>query len=330
MSEIPFVNQLGDELESAARRSPAPRRRRRRFTIFAITGAIALSGTAVATGLFSNDAEQQATNPVSCYGIADASVGPVTWDSAPDTSEIGKLSVVELCRRELARGGTPVSHLVACSARANVAVIPGRAAADCIAAGFKPLSATYARAQHRTVRLERGLLRIETSADCIPAALLVRRAQALLDRSGWTGWSVIVRGSRTHGPCGTLSNLNGGGQRTFGGSYDAAARHIIVWRSASRRIMDLLYSDHGLMGPLFADSGARCFTVAQLRAHAKAVFAAKHVDVTVRAKKYALVPGSLDDDDGRWTRYQQGCAIVSDSSPGSNDHSVTIDAWLRP
>lgn len=330
MSEIPFVKLLGDELEDAARRAPAPRRRRRRFAICFAAGALALSGTAAATGLFSLQAETQATTGVSCHTSADVRLGPMIG-AAPDTTEIGRLSAVELCRRELAAVGTPVSELVACSAPANVAVIPGRVAADCVAAGLAPLSAEYARAEARTVRLERDLLRIEASADCIAPAEFARRVQAVLDRSGWDGWKAIVTGSAHHRPCGTLSSLGGAGQRTFSGAYDAEHRQVAVRRTASRRLTDLLFSRKGIFGPLIRDSGARCFTVDALRAHVEATFAAHDVEATLRVTPHVFRGGeSLSDEDGRATRYAQGCAIVTSASPGADDHAVQVEAWIKP
>jgi hypothetical protein len=332
MSEIPFVELLGDELESAARRAataPAPRRRRR-FVVFGLAGALVLSGTAAATGVFSGADEQRAALPVSCYAQADSKVGPVIVDSAPETTEIGALSAVAVCRRDLARAGKPVARLVACAGPANVAVVPGRAAADCTAAGFAGLSAGYARARGRTEQLEHEILRIEASADCIAPAEIARQLQALLDRLGWSGWTTQLHGPADR-PCGTVSSLGGGGQRSFGGSLDAAGRHVLISRTASRRLTDLLFSRSGMMAPLFDASGARCFTVEALRAHVDRVFGAKGVHAALRARSFAFPRGStLSDVDGRMTRYRQGCAIVSDAEPGSDDRSVVIDAWIKP
>lgn len=326
MSEIPFITQLGDELERTARRASAPRRRR--LAIFAAIGALALSGSAAATGLFSFQAEQQATNSIACYASPD---GRNVLDTSPTTSEIGTLSAVGLCGRELTRAGYPARRLVACSGGAQVAVIPGRTSADCVAAGLAALPADYARAQARTVRLERELLRIEASADCLAPARFAARVQAALDRLGWTGWRAVVH-DMDHGPCGTLSNVGGDGRRRFTGSYQAADRRIVVRRSAPRRLTDLLFAaPHGLVGPLIRHSGSRCFTVAELRADVERTFRGTGVAARVQATSQAFPPNaSLVGDDGRWARYQQGCAIAVGATPGRDGRSATIEVWLRP
>lgn len=56
----------------------------------------------------------------------------------------------------------------------------------------------------------------------------------VLDRLGWKGWRMGVPGPA--GPCGTVSNLEGGGQHSFGGSLGATERRVYVLRGASRRL----------------------------------------------------------------------------------------------
>ena len=74
MSQIPFVNQLGDELERAAERAQpgaSAAGRRRRLGLLAVGAALLVSGSAIAGGLFSGEAEHQATASVACYDGAD-------------------------------------------------------------------------------------------------------------------------------------------------------------------------------------------------------------------------------------------------------------------
>ena len=184
MSQIPFVKQLGDELERAAeraRRQPRRSWRRRRVGLLAATGAVLVSGTALATGLLSGDVERQAVGHVACYDGADPKfAGSVAV--VPPTAGTAHASPTEMCRRELRLNGRPVPPLVACANEAAVAVIPGRGPGACEAAGFAPLDRGYAPARARAARLERRILAIEKSADCIPPRDLVRRVQRLLDR----------------------------------------------------------------------------------------------------------------------------------------------------
>lgn len=60
-------------------------------------------------------------------------------------------------------------------------------------------------------------------------------------------------------------------------------------------------------------------------------FAAQDVGATLRVKPHVFRGGeSLSDEDGRATRYAQGCAIVTSASPGADDHAVQIEAWIKP
>ena len=74
MSEIPFVNALGDAIERSAATSIAGRRRRirRRLTGGVLAFAVAATGVAAASGVFeSGTPEQLATTSIGCYSRAD-------------------------------------------------------------------------------------------------------------------------------------------------------------------------------------------------------------------------------------------------------------------
>ena len=332
MSDIPFVNQLGDELERAAERAlrgPARTRRRRRLGLFAVAGALLVSGSALAAGLLTGDVAQQATNAVACY---DGAGGDFSRSVALVPPEAGSVSAspVELCRRELALGGQPERPLVACATHGSVAVIPGLRPADCSAAGFAPLDPAYGPARDRVARLERRILALERSADCIAPAELVRRIQRMLDRSGWIGWTAGVNGGLGDGRCGSVSAIGGDGRRYVAGSIDADARRVFVSRGASRRTTDLLYSaERSLLVPLFAESGAGCFSFAELGARARDLFAAN--GLTARVTRTAVPRGTaLDDEDGRWTRYQAGCAVLAGGAPGDDPNTVVLELFVKP
>ena len=74
MSEIPFVNALGDAIERSAATSIAGRRRRirRRLTGGVLAFAVAATGVAAASGVFETGTpEQLATTSIGCYSRAD-------------------------------------------------------------------------------------------------------------------------------------------------------------------------------------------------------------------------------------------------------------------
>jgi hypothetical protein len=328
MSEIPYVNRLGDELERAARRAqPARSRRRRRLALFALAGALLVSGSALAAGLLSGDVESQATAAIACYDGADPDFSGSNAVVPPEAGS-ASASPVDLCRAALDPGHRDMP-LVACGTSGSVAVIPGRDASDCTAAGFAPLDPAYARARARVAQLERRILAIETSVDCIARDELVRRVQRLLDRSGWTGWTA-QRHRMGAGPCGSVSGLGGGGQRFISHGFDAIGRRVLVSRAYPRRITDLLYSaERSLLGPLFAESGAKCFTFERFRERVREVFAAEGVSTTVRRISFPR-NASLGDEDGRWTRYKQGCAVLAGGGPGDDPDSAVIEVFVKP
>jgi hypothetical protein len=331
MSEIPFVNQLGDELERAAERAllrPDRRRRRRRLGLFAVAGALLVSGSALAAGLLSGDVAKQATNAVACYDGAGQDFSRSVAVVPPEAGS-ASASPVELCRRELALANQPERALVACGTQGSVAVIPGQRPSDCTAAGFAPLDGAYGAARERVAGLERQILALERSSDCIAPAELARRVQRLLDRSGWTGWTASVNGGLGDGPCGSVSTLGGDGRRYLAGSLDADGRRIFVFRGAPRRTTDLLYSaQRSLLAPLFAESGATCFSFGELAERARDVFAAN--GLTVRVTRGSVPRGTaLDDEDGRWSRYQAGCAVLAGGEPGDDPHSVVLEFFVK-
>ena len=85
MSEIPFVNRLGDAIDAAvgapqAARQRAGRRRRRRLGGLALAVlALGLSGATLAR--LASDPEQLAIAPVACYEAGDLSVGANLYDA---------------------------------------------------------------------------------------------------------------------------------------------------------------------------------------------------------------------------------------------------------
>lgn len=321
MSEIPFVKLLGDELERAARRAGARGRRPHRIAIFAAAGALLVSGTALATGLFSEDAERQATSGIVCVEGADPRKADISV-----LSHDGTESPVATCRRILAEAGAAPHQLVACSAGGHVTVIWGEdAATACKAAGVQPLAADYEPSRARTAKLEREILAIEdASGDCIAPADLAGEIQRLLERSGWVGWQAEVRNDIASGPCGVASSRGGDGRRRVS-DLDAADNTMTITGGPSRRVGELLFSE---VTPMLAASGEQCFTFADLSKQMERPFIRK--GVTVSFKRTTLPAGAeLDDTDGRATRYQAGCAVIGGGASGPTADSALIEILAR-
>jgi hypothetical protein len=115
----------------------------------------------------------------------------------------------------------------------TVAVVPGTTAAACERLGLAALPAGYGQARERFRALERRVAAMETSG-CTPPAEFARRLQTVLDRRGWTGWTVRLRLDVEDGPCGYARGLTGDGRLTLEGALDAGRRHVYVYGGPRR------------------------------------------------------------------------------------------------
>ena len=145
--------------------------------------------------------------------------------------------------------------------------------------------------------LEKAILAIEGSADCLPPEVLAARVQRLLDRSGWTGWTTWLRTDVSPGLCGSVSSLGGGGDRSISGALDDAGRRVMVFGALPRSTEDLLYGPGKLVAALQDESGERCYDPAELarQVRRRVAAAAPGWSVTVEHR----VQGGLDPTDAR-------------------------------
>lgn len=216
MSEIKFVNALGDELEKATAARIAGRRGRirRRLVIGGLGFAIAASGVAAASGVFTGTPEELATTSVGCYEGADQTSGVTVITVADGTP-------VEACRRAL---GTD-APLVACADGPQLVVLRGR---SCEEHDLQPVPPEYTAARAKVVAFHRAVVAIESSSDCIATDEFAERVQKLLDDSGWTGWRTQVRSDLATGPCGRVTMMGGDGRRYLEGSLDPREKVVLI------------------------------------------------------------------------------------------------------
>jgi hypothetical protein len=313
MSEITFVNRLGDALEAAVAHAPRRSRFRRHLGAYLAVGALAAAGTAAAAaGLLGG--EKQAAASVGCYtdGSLSGNVA-VVW--------AGDESPVAVCAEVLRADGAPVPPLVACAHADSVAVIPGRGDRACAAAGLSPLGGAYEPARAKVAALERELIALERSADCLAPGDLARRVQAVLDRRGWTGWTTRVR-DEERGSCGSVSGLGGDGRRSLAGALDAEHRVVLVFSGPSFAVSEALYGTEGLAGPLMDASGSACFTVEELTALADRRLA--RAALRVGSTSTAPLPAGTELMGTRGERYAAGCAVIDGVVPGPDQATVTL------
>jgi hypothetical protein len=306
MSEIPFVNQLGDNLERAiaARR----RRFRRRIGVGAVAFAVAASGIAAASGVLSGSPEQLAGNAVGCYDRADVKGNTSVLAAGHETP-------IETCRRVLGIKGP----LVACAGDA-VLVFPG-GPGTCERLGFEPLPAEYASARARVLALQRELATLERTADCEPLDAFAEKAQRLLERLGWTGWRVEVRDDLGEGPCGSALAMNGDGSRSIEGSLLHDERRLIVTPGPRRSTLDLL------TGPgvrVMDATGERCYSVADVEQLVRDRLPSGERTLTFTTSS---LPARAEIADKRGKRLAEGCAVIVGFAPTPDDRGIVVEIW---
>ena len=321
MSEIPFVNRLGDAIDAAVAGAaePARRRRRRRRGLAVLLGALITAGGGVALGGLFSDPTQLAANSVSCYEAPDLRGGTtVIWP--------GGRSPTQACAAFRRDTGQLAGALVACDAKTGVVVFPGRGERACERAGLRPLTAQYSSERVRVRALEHALFALEDSADCIAPREFASRVRTLMHRTGWASWQPWLRLDITTGPCGSVSSYGGNSVRTIAGSLAADAKRVMVTAGPYRSTEVLLAGPHGIGGPLIEASGDRCYTQAELHELARRRFAGTGRSVAFTASEPAR---GVMLEGARGARLSAGCAVITDVGPAKDGRNVTVHVWER-
>jgi hypothetical protein len=307
MSEIPFVNALGDAIECSAAAHIAGRRRRirRRLTGGVLAFAVLASGVAAASGVFeSATPEQLATAGISCYSTTDLAHANVSVLSTGTTTPI------ETCRRALGTHGS----LVAC-AGPDVMVFPGPPG-TCETLGLKPLPAAYDAARRKVNRLGRRIGAIEATKDCWDPHQLAARVQGLLDRTpGWRAWRTRVSSPVADGPCGSVNHGDGAGERSVDGMIDAQTHTVLVSTGAARSTLAIL----DRLDDLAVASTARCYDRAGAEALARGRLAASGRTVTFRIEH--LAGGSVK---AFQDRIDQGCSVIPGFGAAGDGYGIVV------
>jgi hypothetical protein len=303
VSEIPFVNALGDAIERAAARRRG--RLRRRLVVGGLGIAIAASGVAAAAGVFqSGTPEQLATSGIGCYDRPDLEHANVT------VLATGADAPVTACRRALHLTGP----MVACAGPA-VVVFPG-AAGTCERLGYEPLAPSYFAAQRKVRRLAGKVDAIEAQHDCWAPRALARRVQRLLDGlPAWRGWHAEVRRTTDEGPCGTVSHMLDDGTRSLDGVVDAATRTVLVMGVPARSTQELLNTLERLPG----ESAARCYDRAGAEALAGERIASARHPLTFRVEH--LESGSVEN---LQARIDEGCSVIAGFGAAADGYGIVV------
>ena len=307
MSEIPFVNQLGDAIEVAIAR-PAPSHRprlgrltRRRWLAVALAALVVAGGGAAIAGML-HDPVEIGFGAVGCFERTEPS-GNVAIVTDPT-----KLPV-ELCAAALPNDGLDAGDLIACSWEGHGIVVLARGdRGSCRERGLAPVPAAYGLARRRSVRLQRLVIAFERRVDCLAPRPFAERLQVLVRERGFAGWRAVVRGGA--GPCGRVSSMGGTATRSIAGWVDGSNRTIAVRGAAPLALERALYGTDSPGDRLFRASGARCFTLPELKAEVRRELAGAGYAIRFRVH-------SMDENQGmsgaRGRRYREGCAISTRS-----------------
>ena len=299
MSEIPFVNKLGDAID-AATATPHPVRRRlprRRLGVLALA-VLLLGASGVTVARIASDGETLATGSVGCYENADLS-GDITVINTEGRSPIA------VCTDAWSAANGPAPPMLAC-VHGGVAVIPARGVRSCADAGLEELPRGYQPAQRKVARLARDVGALEAAADCIPPRVLARRADALLERTGWTGWRTVTRRG-DGGPCGRILARGGTPALTVTSALLPDAAQLTVRGGPPASLDDMLFGERSLAVALMDLSGERCHTLPELRAQARRVLAPTRRPLTFEVGR---MPAAQGMEAPRGDLYAQGCAIA--------------------
>jgi hypothetical protein len=342
MSDIPFVNQLGDAIDAAVtrptRRTVWLRRHRSTRAAAVLAALVALSGgVALAAGLLTSSSpiELVTAGPM-CFTSANLQEGTRALND--------NLLPVPACAQTRRLLGQPARSLVACVSDhapgdySGVAVFPGNGPDACVRAGLKPLPAGYLAALSRVATLEASLAKLD-SADCVPPARLAAQVQRILNHGGWVGWHTSLI-AYPNGPCGSVAGLAVGPGTSFRPSIYARDRQVDVFAEPYPSTLKLLHSSHA--EALLAATGRHCYSQTTIQQLVRGWLGARRRSVRYDISVDRLTPAerALDDqasgdrlptsgglNDGRQRQLAAGCAVLAGILSAPDGYNLIVDVW---
>lgn len=320
MSEIAFVNQLGDAIEAAALRT-APARRRRRirhpWRLGVVLTVLALGGAAAADELLGSSTQLAATS-ISCMSGTNNRA-----NGAFDIQTAGR-SPAQACS---AVTHVPAARLTTCeSIRQGVVVYESDGARDqCQRLGLSRLPTGYEAADLHVHQLVLALGTLYDGQECTAPALFAREVDGLLSRLGFVGWHAQVQATpgSSDGKCaqfpGTGSSVSDPGAAIDSHAYPRGGHDLVMIDVGPSR--SVLAAFATLVPALDNGSASRCFTLPTLRAFVSGRVAAQRLRAAFTTSR---LPTGSTFGDARGPRYAAGCAIVGDVGIGSDGRSIAV------
>jgi hypothetical protein len=342
MSQIPFVNQLGDAIETAIERDAARSaavgtpgaepERQQRLTRAAVGGkwrraslvlaVLAVAGATAAIAQTLQHSTRLVAGGIACYAGAGT-------DAPPYYNVEAKGRTPEAACKQVFRTdgpaalGQPGVKLVACAdPHGYVAVFKATgASAQCGSAGMSPLQAKpYAAAQSRVDRLVAALAAIGANHRCVAPSTLVGDSQRELDRLGWRGWHAQLHAQPVgQRGCGLFE---GTGSSFSDPTASLDAVHHTVW-IVSGPIPALIQLTASQDMKLRQASGEHCYTPAGARALVRDALASAGVQI-----QFALTREPRGEQVAYAQHaYDRGCTIVGTIMAAPRGRIVR--AWLN-
>jgi hypothetical protein len=348
MSQIPFLNELGDALDTAIARQGrsriATRRLRvdapRRSVVLAVLAIVVLGGGAAAAAtLLTSGGQKLADGRVNCYfntapspalhGEANMGSGIVSGESPIVKCRQAYRSAVHFGN---APGADPDTHgFVACQAgttEVNVYVSDDRPR-QCQRVGDRPLPATFTAATRQLQTLQTDLASIQQHRGCASPRAMAQQVRRALTSLGLDEWRISMPPSRTPanwdvGPAGT------------GGSCGSLAQFSWV---NTPKASALLFSNHKLiyisLGPpqvtatrmydatarLYQQTYDHCYTPESVRTLVRRAF--MPLGLQVRFATNAVEKGTRYEPASE-RLYERGCVRFNSAYPGNDNRYVDV------
>jgi hypothetical protein len=343
MSEIPFIKELGDALDTAmatsGRGSDAHLRRPRRFLrprrrlALALIGlTVIVAGGAAADSLLLGSSQRLAAGTVNCFFTTHGKAISLKTPGAGDEPSNGK-SPIAVCRRwyglnaHTGRNAADVK-LVACrQAPTVVAVFVASGRADqCQSLGLAPLPRTYPAGAASVRMLIHALVTLQHEHDCVSPTALAGEVRATLKRLRFAGWrptlppthpSAYVYPSGTGGACGELVS----NPPSSSVSLNARQRTVMISTGPPNSIARLL---NHVSYELYTHTYEHCFTSTSVRALVRRAFAAS--PLRARFATTEAFPSGVRYKPQSQLLYENGCVRFDVGYPGNDGRYV--DVWL--
>lgn len=326
MSEIPFINELGDRLELAAQRSLSQRHRwvqrpRRHGRLVVVLALLALGGgVATAATVLSSSTTTLVAAGISCLD----GTRPDNFTSA--TGGVNPLghSPTAACARLI---GRPASALIACeSGRYGIDVLVRTGPAErCRALGMARLPLNYGPIATRLVSLDHALRTLYESSNCVSYPTFKADVEAIVSRFGLVGWR--VSGTRLGGRCG-LFPASGSNYSDWRYAVQGHGQTVDITSGPPRSV----YAASSQANvQIEAATNARCLTVTELRSliidgPLRTLDLPFRFAVTAINTTTGNNASTVDAGGPYGNRYAQGCAVPLIAAP--NAAATAIDSWI--